>query len=130
MLHQFSELDKDHDGQINASEFSELMGLPNTGYTRDLFNLFDDDHSGTIDFKEFVIGLSMISSSSPGEETIEMAFKALDVDGNGKIRKPELMKLLSKCFNTITEEEITHLFDTMDEEHQGFIDHGRFKVFF
>lgn len=65
MLAKFSKLDKNKDGSIDAVEFAELLGVPNSGYTRDLFRLFDEDQDGRLDVREFIIGISLLSKKCP-----------------------------------------------------------------
>ena len=56
LLQRFSELDTNKDGSIGIEEFAQLLGVPNTGYTKALFQLFDEDGDGFIHFKEFISG--------------------------------------------------------------------------
>ena len=45
-----------------------------------IFNKFDIDRSGSIDFAEFVKGMSVMTKGSP-EEKLEAAFRMYDLDG-------------------------------------------------
>ena len=54
-----------------------------------VFELFDLDHSGKIDLREFIVGLSAISDSTLDEKVL-VAFKVFDSDSNGFIDRKEL----------------------------------------
>jgi hypothetical protein len=52
-LDKFAGLDKNRDGMISEEEFGNLLGLPRAGYAKLLFQLFDEDQSGYIDWRVF-----------------------------------------------------------------------------
>ncbi|XP_066183953.1 lysophosphatidylcholine acyltransferase 2 isoform X2 [Sylvia atricapilla] len=62
-------------GRIGIEEFAEYLKLPVSDVLRELFLLFDRNGDGTIDFREYVIGLSILCNPANTEETIRMAFK-------------------------------------------------------
>lgn len=41
MIKKFSKLDKNKDGTLEIHEFADLLGVPNCGYTRDLFRYME-----------------------------------------------------------------------------------------
>ena len=65
-----------------------------------LFDAFDSDNSGTIDFKQFVIGLNKTSKGTKRDK-IELAFSVYDVDGSGRIYKDEFIEI----FNSLHQEK-------------------------
>ena len=90
-------MDKDHSGTLDATEFAQALNLPFTQEVYDLFHLFDQDESGTIgnnaliwiskfsvltlflDFKEFVLGLSILNSKKELEsDTVKYCFSVFD----------------------------------------------------
>jgi Ca2+-binding EF-hand superfamily protein len=46
LLKQFSKLDTNRDGKIFEKEFIKLLGIPESAYTKELFNLFDENQDG------------------------------------------------------------------------------------
>lgn len=56
--------------------------------------IFDEDRSGSVDFKEFISGLSAFSSKGNKEEKLRFAFKVYDIDRDGYISNGELFIVL------------------------------------
>lgn len=90
---RFQETDVDHSGLIDYTEFCEVLQVEPSPQVEKLFQLFDNDKSGQIDVKEFMIGLSNFSGAGK-EEKLKFAFMVFDEDGNGVITKQELLKIL------------------------------------
>lgn len=44
-------------GSISLAELLAHINLPRTIFTEKIFSIFDDDHSGAIDFREFVLSI-------------------------------------------------------------------------
>ena len=88
-------VDLDNSGFVDFSEFlfaaSDPLYMLSTGNLRELFNLFDHDHDGTISLNEFehTLGLSK-ASRSVWKEMIAQA----DVSGDGKLTLAEFSGLL------------------------------------
>jgi Ca2+-binding EF-hand superfamily protein len=53
----FSAVDVDGSGAIGTAELLAFLDLERTVFTEKVFSIFDDDKSGEIDFKEFVMSL-------------------------------------------------------------------------
>ena len=70
-----------------------------------LFDAFDTDNSGTIDFKQFVVGLNRTSRGSKRDK-IELAFSIYDVDGSGRIYKDEFIEIFKTLHQTDGSEPI------------------------
>jgi len=65
-----------------------------------IFNTFDADNSGLVDFQEFLIGLSITESSDPNDKgnmmkKLKWAFDVYDKDKSGSIDRTE-MRLIVK----------------------------------
>ena len=58
-----------------------------------IFNVYDTDNSGTIEFNEFLISMAMSSRMNENEQ-MEFAFKLCDVNKDGLVERKELAKLL------------------------------------
>ncbi|XP_022410776.1 lysophosphatidylcholine acyltransferase 2 isoform X3 [Delphinapterus leucas] len=81
-------------GRIGIEEFAEYLKLPVSDVLRQLFALFDRNHDGSIDFREYVIGLAVLCNPANTEEIIQVAFKLFDVDEDGFITEEEFATIL------------------------------------
>ncbi|XP_054426321.1 lysophosphatidylcholine acyltransferase 2 [Pteronotus mesoamericanus] len=81
-------------GRIGIEEFAEYLKLPVSDVLRQLFALFDRNHDGSIDFREYVIGLAVLCNPANTEEIIQVAFKLFDVDEDGYITEGEFSSIL------------------------------------
>ncbi len=57
--------------QFVFSEFQLVLGLKESLYLDRFFQLFDDNNDGFINFEEFVLGLSILSSKGTHDEKME-----------------------------------------------------------
>jgi hypothetical protein len=57
--------------------------------------IFDDDSSGEVDFKEFVVGLTdfTCNAESEGDRKLRFAFNVYDLDKDGFISNEELYEV-------------------------------------
>lgn len=55
-----------------------------TDLSEKLFYVFDEDQSGTIDYKELIVGLEVFKEDSI-EEKMKVFFDICDTDGSGSI---------------------------------------------
>nr|KAF6407387.1 lysophosphatidylcholine acyltransferase 2 [Molossus molossus] len=81
-------------GRIGIEEFAEYLKLPVSDVLRQLFTLFDRNHDGSIDFREYVIGLAVLCNPANTEEIIQVAFKLFDLDEDGYITEDEFSTIL------------------------------------
>lgn len=111
----------------DPSTFSDLV-----------FQVFDTDKSGTVDFKEFITALS-ISSRGSTDEKLEWAFKLYDRNGDGKISATEMLQIVEAIYKMVgtmmnlpddestPEKRVRKLFDMMDTDHNGEISYEEFR---
>jgi len=90
-------------GVINKEEFKEVMKQMGVldGFLQDLiFNVFDENKDGSINFQEFVTALSVMTRGDPNEK-LEFAFSMYDLDGNGFIDKEEMTQIIESFYKLV-----------------------------
>jgi serine/threonine-protein phosphatase 2B regulatory subunit len=60
---------------------------------RRLFQMFDDDNSGEISLKEFIVGISSYTQAEP-QDKLKFAFMMFDEDSSGFLDRGELIKII------------------------------------
>ncbi|KAL6043621.1 Cdc42 rho gtpase-activating protein [Balamuthia mandrillaris] len=137
-------------GGIHRDEFEKVLAdMFQVDVNKDavlisrLFEQFDADHNGIIDFQEFATGLSMIYSEDP-KDKLAFVFSIFDLDGDGKITKNEFTAIVQtlwqndvcqKLFDfAIDDKQITgvrvfveHFFHEADLNKDGVIDWNEFQ---
>lgn len=130
-------------GQLSKIEFIKIykqffpFGDP-TDFSNYVFEVFDTDKNGTIDFKEFICALS-VASRGTLEEKLCWAFKLYDLDNDGKITYSEMLSIVSSIYKMIGsmvelhEDEATpelrvqKIFNLMDKDKNGEISLDEFR---
>ena len=79
--------------RVDKASFLRYFPLPGMMGER-LFAVFDRDGNGSIDFPEFLTGLSLIYHGTV-EDKKKFLFDMYDLDGNGEVSKDELLTMLS-----------------------------------
>ncbi|XP_035678837.1 lysophosphatidylcholine acyltransferase 2-like isoform X1 [Branchiostoma floridae] len=128
LLKKYSSIAGKEGGVIGIDDFAKHLNLPVTEPLKELFSMYDRDGSGRIDFREYVIGLSVVSQPANTEETLQMAFKMFDTEGNGKITEASLAAILRSAFNMETM-DVSDLFKAVDTNGNGVITYDEFEAF-
>ena len=84
-------------GQFDRTEFARIYKqffpfgdpAPLADY---VFNVFDENKNGFIDFKEFICALS-VTSRGRLDEKLRWAFQLYDIDGDGTITYQEMLSM-------------------------------------
>ena len=85
------------DQLIDKTEFLNGLALSNREISNRLFDIFDKDNSGAIDYSEFMETIqSMVSGNK--KEKIRFAFELHDLDNSGFIDRHELKVLIKQSF--------------------------------
>lgn len=92
-------------GTLTKEEFQKIyrqffpFGDPSS-FADYVFRVFDSDHSGTIDFKEFICALS-VTSRGKMEDKLDWAFQLYDIDGDGKISYEEMLAIVEAIYKMV-----------------------------
>ncbi|GMH75286.1 hypothetical protein TL16_g06709 [Triparma laevis f. inornata] len=93
----YCKIDQDFSGEISTWELLEYLHLERTKFTKRIFRIFDEDGSGQIDFREFVIALwNYCTLGKPA--LIMFAFDLYDQDGSGRIDFAEVELMLKEVY--------------------------------
>ena len=100
-----------------------------------IFRLFDKDGNGSIDFKEFMVVLYIMSSGTP-EENLKQIFKVFDLDRDGCINREEMIRICRDLAYLFTVEDNPKgynpdtvgamAFREMDANHDGWVTEEEF----
>ncbi|KAK3717973.1 Calcium-binding protein NCS-1 [Vermiconidia calcicola] len=130
-------------GMLTKSEFQKIykqffpFGDPSS-FADYVFNVFDADKSGSIDFKEFICALS-VTSRGKMEDKLDWAFQLYDIDGDGKISYDEMLNIVQAIYKMVgsmvklpededtPEKRVKKIFRMMDKDENGSLDMAEFK---
>ena len=94
---------------------------------REAFNLFDTDHSGSIDYRELKAAMRALGFEVKKEELRKM-ITDIDADGSGNIEFPEFLEMMTgKMGEKDTKEEILKVFKLFDDDSTGKISFKNLK---
>ncbi|XP_053127372.1 lysophosphatidylcholine acyltransferase 2 [Hemicordylus capensis] len=115
-------------GRIGIQEFADHLKLPISDVLRELFALFDRNGDGTVDFREYVIGLSILCNPANTEQTIQMAFKLFDIDEDGIISEDEFALIVRSSLG-LPNLDVSNLFKEIDADNSNKLTYEEFKDF-
>ncbi|MBW0543671.1 hypothetical protein O181_083386 [Austropuccinia psidii MF-1] len=130
-------------GVLNKKEFARIykqffpFGDPEQ-FADFVFNVFDENKNGTIDFKEFICALS-ITSRGKLDEKLSWAFQLYDIDGDGFITYDEMLQIVQSIYKMTgqmvvlppdedtPEKRVDKIFRMMDHNKDHKLTYDEFK---
>ncbi|KAM9861112.1 guanylyl cyclase-activating protein 2-like [Aulostomus maculatus] len=126
-------------GALHLHEFKRIFGVPSSSaeeslYIETIFRSFDTNHDNALDFLEYVAALHLILRGNL-EDRLKWSFKMYDKDGNGKLDRQEVkrivrilykIKLQTSDINLTPSEICDRIFELVDQNHDGQISLSEF----
>lgn len=142
LYHQFRSIKADEEEKsatadlINREEFQKALGCKSSFFVDRVFLLFDENRDGFINFSEFACGIGILSPKGTFAMKVSFAFDVYDLNGDERIDKSELRKLLDAALTEnsvpLSEAQVTELVETTfaqaDTNKDGFIDRDEFRA--
>jgi len=129
---RFRKLDSDGNNALSVAEFLQMPELRDNPIVQRVVQVFDADHSGELDFAEFVKGLAMFTMKNvERERKLRFLFDIYDIDGDGLICNSELYKVLKMMVGSnLKEEQLQQIVDKtilqLDKDSDGMINYQEF----
>lgn len=126
MRRVFDQFDSNKDGKISQDEYKSIlraMGKPES-MAREIFRVADLNKDGYIDFKEFMA----LHNDGGGVRAMDIrnAFRAFDLDEDGRISAEEVLDMLRRLGEKCTLEDCQRMVSVVDMDGDGFISMDEF----
>jgi len=94
---------------------------------KDMIHDIDINNDGEIQFEEFLLLFSRSKGNTSADEDLKQAFAVFDADGNGKISRTELKRVMEMLGERLSDAQLDEMMGEADENKDGEIDFHEFK---
>ncbi|KAG0253862.1 Neuronal calcium sensor 1 [Mortierella polycephala] len=130
-------------GELDKPEFKKIykqffpFGDPST-FADYVFDVFDSNKNGKIEFKEFIVALS-VTSRGTMEDKLQWAFQLYDIDNDQRITYDEMLSIVEAIYTMVgtmvklpvdedtPEKRVSKIFTLMDKDRDGSLTFDEFK---
>ena len=120
---------------IKIPDFKLVLGVSSTKLTECIFAGFDRNGDKSIDFVEYISGVSALCDRAEVSEKAEFIFNVFDVGRKGKIKKSDFMEIMTLIIKErsgyISDDQVGVLVETswktLDSKDAGEIDFKQFQ---
>lgn len=118
-----SALEKD-DGVIDYDEFCAALETEKSLITKRLFQIFDENHDTVLNFREFIVGISILNEENVDMQ-IKLTFKLFDPEATGIIKADYVKEILLSSLNiletmvipsNVVEEIVNRTFEELNKD--------------
>ncbi|TPX50259.1 hypothetical protein SeLEV6574_g01007 [Synchytrium endobioticum] len=130
-------------GQLDRTEFQRIYKQffpfgDSSAFAEYVFNVFDENSNGVIDFREFIIALS-ITSRGGLDEKLVWAFQLYDINRDGYITRDEMLSIVEAIYKMVgtmvqlpadedtPEKRVQKIFDLFDTDGDSRITLDEFR---
>lgn len=125
LYHIFKSMDVDGSGTIELIELLAHIDVERTNFTERVFSIFDEDRSGQVDFREFV--LSLWNYCTLTKATLDLfAFDLYDQDSSGELGGDEVEQMLKDIYGK--ESKTNHNAKSVAQEIRKIEKHHNFDI--
>lgn len=122
---------------MSFAEFQAALGHRGSQastFIERIFNLFDENHDGSITFEEFITGLHLLTPNVAPEKKLRFTFNIYDMHRRGKISPSDLTTILSAVLRendlAMSDEQVSAMVtDTLkahDVDGDGYINYEEY----
>ncbi|GMH84996.1 hypothetical protein TrST_g12830 [Triparma strigata] len=135
LLRRFADADRDQSGRIEMDDFVTLFHLQTYSkeYRERLFRFFDVDGTGSIEFREFLCAVSIVSEGATVENKLPLAFAFYDKGGRGMLSLTDLNRTFDDAKRLgVVEGDFAlsdAVFSEFDKDGDGLLSYEEFSMF-